>query len=86
GRKCLYVTKGECVAIDGMVDDEALPLIERLARHVYRAPFRHTHKWRVGDLLMWDNCAVQHLATFDYKWPDHRRLMWRITVGSTPTH
>lgn len=86
GRKCLYVTKGECIAIDGMEDDEALPLIERLARHVYRPPFRHTHKWQIGDLLMWDNCAVQHLATFDYKWPAHRRLLWRITVGSAPTH
>jgi taurine dioxygenase len=86
GRKCLYVTQGECVGIDGMAEDKALPLIERLARHIYRAPFQHTHKWRVGDLLMWDNCAVQHLATFDYKWPEHRRLLWRITVGAAPTH
>jgi taurine dioxygenase len=86
GRKCLYVTKGECVGIEGMAEDEALPLIERLARHIYRPPYRHTHKWRVGDLLMWDNCAVQHIATFDYKWPDHRRLMWRITVGAAATH
>ena len=86
GRKCLYVTTGECIAIEGMAEDEAMPLIDRLARHIYRPPFRHTHKWRVGDVLMWDNCAVQHIATFDYKWPDHRRLMWRITVGGAPTH
>ena len=86
GRKCLYVTAGECVGIEGMADDDALALIDRLARHIYRPPFRHTHKWRRGDLLMWDNCAVQHIATFDYKWPDHRRLMWRITVGGAPTH
>jgi taurine dioxygenase len=86
GRKCLYVTKGECVGIDGLEEEEALTLIDRLARHIYRPPYRHTHKWRVGDLLMWDNCAVQHIATFDYKWPEHRRLMWRITVGAAPTH
>lgn len=86
GHKCLYVTNGECVAIDGMEDEEALPLIERLARHVYRPQFQHTHKWRLGDLLMWDNCAVQHIATFDYTWPDHRRLLWRITIDGTPTH
>lgn len=86
GRKCLYVTEGECVGIEGMDKEEALPLIERLARHVYRSPYRHTHKWRVGDLLMWDNCVVQHIATFDYKWPEHRRLMWRITVGGAATH
>jgi len=86
GRKCLYVTKGECVGIEGMAEGEALPLIERLARHVYRPPYRHTHKWRIGDLLMWDNCAVQHIATFDYKWPEHRRLLWRITIAGGPTH
>jgi hypothetical protein len=27
------------------------------------------------------NCTVQHLATFNYEWPQHRRLMQRITVG-----
>lgn len=86
GRKCLYVTAGECVAIEGMEENEALALIERLARHVYRPPYRHTHQWRVGDLLMWDNCAVQHIATIDYKWPEHRRLLWRITVAGGPTH
>jgi len=86
GRKCLYVTEGECVGIEGMEEGEALPLIERLARHVYRPPYRHTHKWRIGDLLMWDNCAVQHIATFDYKWPEHRRLLWRITIAGGPTH
>ncbi len=85
-RKCLYLTSGECVGIPGMGEEEALDLIERLARHVYQPKFRYTHKWRVGDVLMWDNCAVQHLATFDYKWPIDRRLMWRITVDATLTH
>jgi taurine dioxygenase len=33
---------------------------------------------------MWDNCAVQHLASFDYALP-LRRLMERVTVeGSVP--
>jgi len=85
GRKCLYVSEGECLGIEGMEDAEALPLIERLARHVYKREFRHAHKWQVGDVLMWDNCAVQHVATFNYHWPEHRRLMWRITVGGAPT-
>lgn len=86
GRKCLYVSEGECIGIEGMDEDEALPLIERLSRHIILPAHRHTHKWRVGDLLVWDNCAVQHLASFDYKWPDHRRLMWRVTVGAAATH
>lgn len=82
-RKCLYVTKGECEAIEGMPADEALPLIEELADRVVEPRFRHTHRWQVRDLLMWDNCSVQHLASFDYQWPQHRRLMQRVTVGSS---
>ena len=85
GRKCLYVSKGECEGIEGMPTDEALALIEALADLTVEPRFRHTHRWRVRDLLMWDNCSVQHLASHDYEWPKHRRLMQRITVGGTLT-
>ena len=83
GRKCLYVSKGECEAIEGIAQEEALALIERLADRVVEERFRYTHHWRVGDVLVWDNCTVQHLATFNYEWPKHRRRMQRITVGGS---
>ncbi len=82
-RKCLYVNKGECEGIKGMPQDEALALIDELAEHTVNARFHHTHRWRLHDLLMWDNCSVQHLASLDYQWPQHRRLMHRITVDGT---
>lgn len=85
GRKCLYIIKGECEGIEGMPKDEALALIDELAERTIDPRFRHVHRWRVGDLLLWDNCAVQHLASHDYQWPQHRRLMQRITVGCTET-
>ncbi|PON13993.1 hypothetical protein C2W62_31440 [Candidatus Entotheonella serta] len=44
----------------------------------------YCHQWRVGDLVMWDNCLVQHLAIRDYEWPQ-RRLMYRTTIAGTPT-
>jgi taurine dioxygenase len=85
GRKCLYVLKGECEEIEGMAKDEALALIEELANRIVEPRFQYTHRWRVRDVLMWDNCTVQHLATFDYQWPHHRRLMQRVTVGGGAT-
>lgn len=85
GRKCLYVSKGECEAIEGMSEAEALALIDELADRIIEDRFRYTHHWQVHDLLMWDNCTVQHLASFDYKWPQHRRLMQRINVGGSAT-
>lgn len=83
GRKCLYVSKGECEGIEGMPKDEALALIDELADQIIDPRFQHTHRWRVHDLLMWDNCTVQHLASLDYQWPKHRRLMHRVTVDGT---
>ena len=65
GRKCLYVSKGECEGIDGMAQNEALALIDQLADKTVEPQFRYTHCWQVRDLLMWDNCALQHLASFD---------------------
>ena len=82
GRKCPYVSKGECEGIEGIPQDEALALIDELADRTVAPEFRHIHRWRVRDLLMWDNCAVQHLASHDYEWPRHRRLMHRVTVGA----
>jgi taurine dioxygenase len=84
GRKGLYVSLGECIAIEGMADDAAQALISELALHIRREAFIYRHRWRVGDLLMWDNCAVQHRAIKDYELPE-RRLMHRVTVnGSAP--
>ena len=83
GRKCLYVSKGECEGIEGMPQDEALALIDELAEHTIDPRFRHVHRWQLHDVLMWDNCSVQHLASLDYEWPRHRRMMHRVTVGGT---
>jgi taurine dioxygenase len=82
GRKAIYVREGECVSIRGMADTESLPLIKELSEMVPREEFCYRHSWRVGDLLMWDNSMMQHLAISDYKLP-LRRLMHRVTVNGT---
>ena len=84
GRKCLYVVQGECTDIVGMPKSEALPLLDELAERIVRPEFQYRHQWRVGDLLLWDNCTVQHLAVRDYELP-LRRLMYRTTMAGTPT-
>jgi taurine dioxygenase len=84
GRRAIYVRAGECVGIVGMPEAEALPLIQELSDFVTRPEFLYRHQWRVGDLLMWDNCCAQHIAIKDYVLPQ-RRLMHRVTVnGSVP--
>lgn len=83
-RKSLYVTKGECIGIEGVPEDEGKAVIEELHHHCLKDEFLYRHKWRVGDLLMWDNATAMHLAICDYELPQ-RRLMHRTTViGSVP--
>ncbi|HUP93497.1 MAG TPA: TauD/TfdA family dioxygenase [Burkholderiales bacterium] len=84
GRKGLFVNEAHTSHIVGMPREESAALLSELYRHIVQPEFIYTHSWRPGDLLMWDNAAVQHKATFDYDLP-LRRLMHRTTVrGSAP--
>jgi taurine dioxygenase len=84
GRKALYVTKGECIGIEGVPEAEGRAVIEELHDHCIKPAFQYRHEWQVGDLLMWDNATAMHLAICDYELP-RRRLMHRTTViGSVP--
>ncbi len=84
GRKCIYVSKLCVDGIEGMPQEESEPLLEELYQHCTRPEFVYRHRWREGDLVMWDNCTAQHLATIDYELP-LRRLMHRTTLsGSAP--
>jgi len=80
GRRCLYVMRDDCTGIEGLDTDEAEALIAALADHIVKPAFIYRHQWRVGDVLMWDNCTVQHRAIQDYDMPQ-RRLMHRTTMG-----
>lgn len=85
GRKCLYVMRDDCTGIEGVDAEEAEALIAALADHIAKPGFVYRHQWRRGDVLLWDNCTVQHRAIQDYDMPQ-RRLMHRTTMGgAVPT-
>ena len=73
GRKCIFINKVCVVGIAGMPDSESEPLLEELYQHCTQEQFIYRHKWKAGDLLMWDNCSILHRATHDY--PGKRRRM-----------
>lgn len=84
GCKCLYVNRDDCTGIARLPREEAEALIVALADHIVKPEFLYQHRWRKGDLVMWDNCTVQHKAILDYDLPQ-RRLMHRLTIeGTTP--
>lgn len=78
-RKGLFVNEAHTPRITGVDEAESRRLLKEICEHVIRPEFQYQHKWQAGDLLMWDNCAAQHKANFDYDLP-MRRLMYRTTV------
>jgi taurine dioxygenase len=80
-RKAIYVNRLMSVGIENMSDDEAQPLLEAVFDHAEKEEFVYAHKWRVGDLLLWDNRCSSHART-DFP-ADQRRLMLRTTIQGT---
>lgn len=84
GRKCIYINKLCVTDIVGMAESESAPLLEEIYAQCTRPEYIYRHKWRVGDLLMWDNCSLQHLAVQDYALPQRRRMHRTTIAGSMP--
>ena len=69
----------------GMDDAESDELLESLFKHCTAQRFQYRHKWRAGDLLLWDNRCTMHHATTDVLPADQHRTIYRInTMGSRP--
>jgi taurine dioxygenase len=81
GRKSLYVNRLMTVGLEGMSDEEAAPILEAVFDHCEKPEFVYSHKWRVGDLLLWDNRCSSH-AREDFP-ANERRLMLRTTVQAS---
>lgn len=59
GRKSLYLS-AHIGAIVGWPTPEARAFIRDLTEHATKPQFVHAHRWRVNDLVMWDNRATMH--------------------------
>jgi taurine dioxygenase len=81
GRKGLFVSEGHTSHMADMPREEGDALLRQLYAHITQPEFVYTHSWAPGDLLLWDNIAVQHKATFDYD--PLPRLLYRATVRGT---
>jgi taurine dioxygenase len=84
GKPCIFVNEGYTTRILDMPEDESRRTLDLLFDHLQQPAHVYRHSWRLNDLLLWDNCATQHKAVFDYALPLRRR-MERVTIrGSLP--
>lgn len=79
GRPALYLNTGRMEGVEGMDPDEGYALIDQLYERATDPRYEYRHKWRAGDMVIWDNQAVMHQANADYD-PEQKRFLYRLMV------
>jgi taurine dioxygenase len=81
-RKALFLGRRPGAYIHGLSVDESEALLDALWEHTTQERFAWYQKWRIGDLVMWDNRCVMHRRdAFD---ETMRRLMHRTQIVGEP--
>ena len=82
-RNALFLGRRRNACIVGLPLAESEDLLNRLWTHASQPEFAWYQKWKVGDLVMWDNrCAMHRRDAFD---ANSRRLMHRTQIkGDKP--
>lgn len=82
GQKALYLGN-HASHILGMEEGEGAALLSELLEHATRPQFVYTHRWRIGDLVIWDNRCLLHRAVANFEMGRYRRVLHRSVVGGT---
>jgi taurine dioxygenase len=83
GRRGLFVNPGFTSHIVGVSEFESRNILDLLYAHLTKPEHIVRHRWRPGDVAMWDNRSTLHYANRDYG--TQRRVMHRITLrGDIP--
>ncbi len=84
GRKALYLGN-HASHILGMPEADGAALLDELLEHTTQRQFVYAHRWRPGDLVMWDNRCLLHRAVANYDTSRDRRILHRSVVkGAAP--
>jgi taurine dioxygenase len=79
GRKGLYFDPGKILRIEGLESAESDALIEELTERMIQPEGEYRHRWRKGDIVIWDNRCSYHKAAGDYP-PEEDRIHWRVSI------
>ena len=81
GRKALFIGNAQLTpCFEGMTEAESRPLLDYLYQLGPNPDRMYRHRWRSGDVVMWDNRCCMHYAVHDYG-DDTVRDMHRITIA-----
>jgi taurine dioxygenase len=69
-----------CSHVVGMGSAASRALLDQLLAHATQGQYVYTHRWRPGDLVIWDNCCLLHRAVANYDMAANRRVLLRLVV------
>jgi taurine dioxygenase len=78
-RRALYFDPGKILRIEGLEEAESDTLIDELKGYMIQPGGEYHHKWRKGDIVIWDNRCSYHRAAGDYP-PEEDRIHWRVSI------
>lgn len=83
GAEALFVNDNYVTRIEGWTPEESRPLLEYLYGVIGRYENTYRHRWRGGDLVIWDNRSTQHAVVGDVA--GEERVLHRVTIaGNAP--
>ncbi len=80
GRKALYVNRLMTFTVEGMEEEAGSALLNSLFDHIEQDRFIYAHRWRRGDLILWDNRCTLHART-DFSNKERRMLRRYVVMG-----
>lgn len=78
-RKALFVNPMFTTQFEGMPRAESEPILKKLFSQIEQHELTCRFRWSNGDVAMWDNRSVQHMAIGDNS--SHQRIMRRVTLA-----
>lgn len=79
GARSLLLGSMVVTTVTGLAEEDSSRLLTRLLAHTTGRRYVYSHRWRQGDLVVWDNRSVLHTAS-PCDSSRHRRLLFRTTV------
>lgn len=80
GRNCVWPSELQAARVLGMAWPESRDLLNAVFAHLYQPAHVHEHRWRTGDLVIWDNIALQRARGSLRECG--KRVLQRVIVGT----
>ena len=81
GRSFAYICENYVTEIDDLSSSESDAMLKVVFDTLYDPTLHYVHVWQLGDLVVWDNLALQHARTVASPPSTGSRILQRVAIG-----